>query len=518
MFLRNISSKIISSTIPTFRINSIAFLSRGYSTKKYTKEHEWIEIKDDEGSVGIIGITDYAQNSLGDVVYVALPEIGLEVKKSDVLGSVESVKAASDIYAPISGKVVESNEKLLTEPVLINNSWLCKIKLSDSSELKELLDEVIRLTKKQFLMPGFVDTHTHAPQYPNAGTGMDLPLLEWLKKYTFPLEKSYSSMDFTKKIYPIVVSHLLRNGTTTAVYYATIHLEASKYLVDVINQKGQRAFVGKINMDRNSPIDYIEENVESSIKDTEHFVEYVLNSIGTLAKKYDIPIQSHLSENTAELEFVKKLFPHIKNYTAVYDHYGLLNHQAIMAHGIHLSSEERKLLRQRKVGISHCPNSNFALRSGVCNVRQLLNDGIKVGLGTDISGGHAKSMLDAIRSASTASRVIHMASSEKEDEEYDDNDNSISAYSSLTLSELTYLATMGGAELVNLQNVIGNFIIGKEFDALWVDPEAKNSPLDIFDNIDDALERIFEKFIFLGDERNLKAVFVKGRRVSGTDI
>ncbi|CAJ0912933.1 17945_t:CDS:2 [Entrophospora sp. SA101] len=223
-------------------------------------------------------------------------------------------------------------------------------------------------------------------------------------------------------------------------------------------------------------------------------------------------------ENTAELEFVKKLFPHIKNYTAVYDHYGLLNHQAIMAHGIHLSSEERKLLRQRKVGISHCPNSNFALRSGVCNVRQLLNDGIKVGLGTDISGGHAKSMLDAIRSASTASRVIHMASSEKEDEEYDDNDNSISAYSSLTLSELTYLATMGGAELVNLQNVIGNFIIGKEFDALWVDPEAKNSPLDIFDNIDDALERIFEKFIFLGDERNLKAVFVKGRRVSGTDI
>ncbi|CAJ0832282.1 126_t:CDS:2, partial [Entrophospora sp. SA101] len=98
--------------------------------KKYTKEHEWIEIKDDEGSVGIIGITDYAQNSLGDVVYVALPEIGLEVKKSDVLGSVESVKAASDIYAPISGKVVESNEKLLTEPVLINN------------KLKELLDEV----------------------------------------------------------------------------------------------------------------------------------------------------------------------------------------------------------------------------------------------------------------------------------------------------------------------------------------------------------------------------------------
>nr|CAG8441123.1 15650_t:CDS:2 [Entrophospora candida] len=377
---------------------------------------------------------------------------------------------------------------------------------------------VIRLTKKQFLMPGFVDTHTHAPQYPNAGTGMDLPLLEWLKKYTFPLEKSYSSMDFTKKIYPIVVNHLLRNGTTTAVYYATIHLEASKYLVDVINQKGQRAFVGKINMDCNSPIDYIEENVESSIKDTEHFVEYVLNSIGTLAKKYDIPIQSHLSENTAELELVKKLFPHIKNYTAVYDHYGLLNHQAIMAHGIHLSSEERKLLRQRKVGISHCPNSNFALRSGVCNVRRLLNDGIKVGLGTDISGGHAKSMLDAIRSASTASRVIHMASSEKEGEECDDNDNSISAYSSLTLSELTYLATMGGAELVNLQNVIGNFIIGKEFDALWVDPEAKNSPLDIFDDIDDALERIFEKFLFLGDERNLKAVFVKGRRVSGTDI
>ncbi|CAG8788433.1 10682_t:CDS:2, partial [Racocetra fulgida] len=165
----------------------------------------------------------------------------------------------------------------------------------------------------------------HAPQYPNAGTGMDLPLLDWLNKYTYPLEKKFSSIEFAKKIYPIVVNQLLRCGTTTAVYYATIHLESSKYLADVVQQKGQRGFIGKVNMDRNNPHDYVE-TMESSVRDTVQFVKYIqslesslitpiitprsvlsctpdlLKSLGDISKDFQIPIQSHLSENLAEID------------------------------------------------------------------------------------------------------------------------------------------------------------------------------------------------------------------------
>ncbi|CAG8457204.1 4531_t:CDS:2 [Ambispora gerdemannii] len=413
-------------------------------------------------------------------------------------------------------------------------------------------EEKVRfLTMGQFLLPGFIDTHTHAAQYPNAGTGRDLPLLEWLKKYTFPLESSFSLLSYAQKIYPIVVDQLLLSGTTTAVYFATIHLESSKYLAQVAYERGQRAFVGKVSMDCNAPNCLIEV-VEESIKETESFVQYVLGldpnenndydgeyerrgtrlvtpvltprfavsctskmleALGKLAKKYDdIPIQSHLSENQEEVAFVKELFPHIENYTKVYDDHELLNDRSIMAHGIYLSESERALIKERNAGISHCPNSNFTILSGVCNVRQLLDDGIKVGLGTDISGGSAKSILNAVRNAGVASRVISMSSS--------NNDNEM-RQQPLSLPELLYLATMGGARLLNLENVIGNFQVGKEFDALLVDTvtPVDPAPFKVFEGIDDSdVLRMFEKFMFLGDERNLRAVYVKGRMVSGVEF
>ncbi|CAG8567485.1 11014_t:CDS:2 [Acaulospora colombiana] len=369
----------------------------------------------------------------------------------------------------------------------------------------------------------------HAPQYPNAGTGLDVPLLEWLEKYTFPLEQLFSSLAFAEKTYPIVVSNLLRHGTTTAVYYATIHLESSKCLARIVHQKGQRGFIGKVNMDRNSPETYIE-TTESSSKDTENFVKYVLDldqqsrlvtpiitprfaiscsselmhSISEIAERYNVPIQSHLSENDAEIAFVAELFSD-PNYTSVYDNHKLLNNRTIMAHGIHLSPEERNLIKTRGAGISHCPNSNFSLCSGVCNVRQLLDEGIKVGLGTDVSGGFSKTILDSIRSASVAGKVTQMTAPKDKKS------------SPITLNELFYLSTMGGASLLNLENVIGNFEVGKEFDALLIDPESHQSPINLFEGIDDDVERVFEKFLFLGDERNILKVYVRGKMVSGTE-
>ncbi|CAG8504877.1 4577_t:CDS:2 [Diversispora eburnea] len=335
------------------------------------------------------------------------------------------------------GKIAFVEENIINEQNI--NDILSKWNVNE--------EKIIRLTKRQFLIPGFVDTHIHAPQFPNAGTGLDLPLLEWLNKYTFPLEKSYSSLEFAKNVYPVVINNLLRNGTTTAVYFSTIHLESSKYLAKLIHEKGQRGFLGKVNMDRYCPNDYIETIESITPVITPRFAisctSELLFSLSKLAQEYDLPIQSHLSENKDEIKFVKSLFPNLKDYTSVYEHHNLLNQKTIMAHGIYLSSYERNLIKKLKVGISHCPNSNFSLSSGICNVRKLLNDNIKVGLGTDISGGFGKSILDSIRNASIA--------------------------------KLFYLSTMGGANLVNLENVIGdernilrvyvqgNFVSGTEF-------------------------------------------------------
>jgi glycine cleavage system H protein len=107
----------------------------------YTKQHEWVRVSDD---VGAVGITDYAQQELGDIVYVDLPRVGAKVEQGKVMGSVESVKAVSDIYCPVSGEVIEINDALATAPEKLNESphgdgWLVKIRLSVPAEIQGLL-------------------------------------------------------------------------------------------------------------------------------------------------------------------------------------------------------------------------------------------------------------------------------------------------------------------------------------------------------------------------------------------
>ncbi|MDK9850745.1 glycine cleavage system protein GcvH [Staphylococcus equorum] len=108
---------------------------------KYSKEHEWVKI---EGNTVTIGITEYAQGELGDIVFVELPEVDDEINEGETFGSVESVKTVSELYAPVTGKVVESNEKLEDSPEFVNESpydkaWMVKVELSDESQLDELL-------------------------------------------------------------------------------------------------------------------------------------------------------------------------------------------------------------------------------------------------------------------------------------------------------------------------------------------------------------------------------------------
>ncbi|CAO3611155.1 unnamed protein product [Cunninghamella blakesleeana] len=384
-----------------------------------------------------------------------------------------------------------------------------------------------RLEKSQFLTPGFVDTHAHAPQFVFSGSGMELQLLEWLDKFVFPCESAFKDENHAINTYTKVVGRFLRNGTTTCSWFATIHLEACKRLVDVIETLGQRAYVGKVNMDQNSPDFYIE-NTQDSLDRTKAFIEYtqnkpgdlitpvitprfaitcsstLMNGLSSLANQYKVPIQTHLCENPDEIEFTCSLFPESTSYTNIYDDHGLLGPDSYMAHCVHMTDEEIDLLATRKTGIAHCANSNFSLHSGLCDVRRFLAKGVKVGLGTDVAGGFAPSILDAIRSSFFASKTIKVL-------ERDHNNNKDYAY--LQPTELFYLATLGGAQVLNLQDKIGNFTKGKYFDALWIDPNASQGTVDLIGQ--ETKSQIMEKFLFTGSDRNILHVFVNGRRVSG---
>ncbi|NXN74506.1 GUAD deaminase, partial [Himantopus himantopus] len=337
--------------------------------------------------------------------------------------------------------------------------------------------DIRELSNHEFFMPGMVDTHIHAPQYSFTGTRVDLPLLQWLTTYTFPTEAKYKDSDFAEEVYTRVVRRTLKNGTTTACYFATIYTDTSLLLAEIIDKFGQRAFVGKVCMDMNDSVPHYKEITADSVQETERVqpvitprfgpscTEDLLCALGDLAQARDLHVQSHISENEEELKLVENMFPAYQNYTELYDKNKLLTSKTVMAHACYLSEEELKLFSLRGAAISHCPNSNFSLRSGVLNVQKVLKHNVKLGLGTDVAGGYSASMLDAIRKTMMASNSLRI--------------NKVNE-TGLTLEEAFQLATLGGSQALGLDDVIGNFEVGKEFDALLINTKASDSPFDLF--------------------------------------
>lgn len=360
--------------------------------------------------------------------------------------------------------------------------------------------DFVALHPTEFLLPGFIDTHTHAPQYPNIGSGQQYELLDWLSQVTFPTEAKFSEPEFANRTYKSVVRRVIDSGTTTCCYFGTLHLDATKILADVVRAEGQRAFVGKCSMDQSSPSYYTEPSVEVSVDRTKALIDHIhtlssptdvatrpyrpslvqpiitprfaiscsarlLSSLGELATSNpSLRIQTHLSENTAEVALTRKLFPDAKHYTGVYDSFGLLRKNTILAHAIHLEDAEIELIKMRGAGISHCPNSNFNLTSGIAPIGHYLDQGIKVGLGTDVSGGFSFSILNAIQNASIAAKVVTMNA-----EKYlhtGTHDTGNLANRPLSIATLLYLATLGGAKVCDLDERVGSFAPGKSFDAL----------------------------------------------------
>ncbi|OWB54647.1 zinc ion binding protein [[Candida] boidinii] len=398
--------------------------------------------------------------------------------------------------------------------------------------------EVVDISNNQnkFFFPGFIDTHIHASQFPNNGIFGNSTLLDWLETYTFPLESSFKDLKVANDIYNKAINRTLINGTTTASYYATIHASGSKLLADIALKKGQRALVGKVCMNQNSPDHYIEtfdECKESTHEVIDHLnkrdpshellmpvitprfagscTEKLMKWLGDFRAENDYHCQTHLSENKREIQWTKELFPDFNHYTDIYAKTNLLGPKTVLAHCIHLSDEERDLIRDYGSGVSHCPASNSSITSGEARIRWLLNSGINVSLGSDCSGGFDPSILSVAKHALLVSRHLVMKS-EDDDEK-------------LSVNDVLYLATMGGAKVLRLDDKIGSFAVGKKWDAQLIDLSCENSPVDTFEfqepiwgGEDLKLSKrkyqdLIDKWLFNGDDRNVRSVFVNGRRV-----
>lgn len=361
------------------------------------------------------------------------------------------------------------------------------------------------------IIPGFVDTHAHAPQFCNRGLGMDKELLPWLETYTFPEEAKFSDLDYAKTVYSAFVNELWRYGTTRSILFGTIHKESTLLLMRLLSEAGLSAFVGKVNMDRNSP-DYLIEDTDQSLHDTRVWLEEarqfgplvrpivtprfvpsctsrLMSGLGDLAVEYNVPIQSHLSENHGEIEWVHSLHPDSSSYTDVYCEHRLMGTvPTVMAHCIHLSDEEMERMHETKTMVAHCPYSNVNLSSGIAPIRKLLNHGISIALGSDISGGHDISMAKVLTEAVGLSKMKWA--------EVD------ASYASLTLPEAFYMATKGGGQFFG---DVGSFETGYEFDALVIDDH------ELFDPNERSIEERLERWLYIGDDRHIVGRYVAGK-------
>jgi guanine deaminase len=393
--------------------------------------------------------------------------------------------------------------------------------------------DYVTLTPTQFLFPGLVDTHLHAPQWPNLAIGMEGNLREWCENYTDPIEASYSDTAKAHRVYSDVVQTTLKLGSTTVAYNSTIHAEATNILADMCLKYGQRAVIGKLCILVGSTRGNWEESSEQSLADSETSIKYMrhvdpearllhpcvqprggpfcppdlMGGLGDLSHKYKeedghaLRVQAHMCETTSDRDRTLELHKKFDSYAEMYNAYGMLHSRSILAHCIHLSETDMKLLEETKAGVAHNPNSNTCLRDGECRVRELLNRGIKVGLGTDCSAGYMPSITDAMRSASNVGRYLAMKTG---DEKW-----------ILDFEECVYLATKGGAEVVGLGDKIGNFEAGKEFDALLVDVDGVISVGEWDGKGEEGGLALVKKWVFLGDDRHIRGVWVSGERVVG---
>jgi len=382
--------------------------------------------------------------------------------------------------------------------------------------LPKLRDVEIKHYADALITPGFIDTHIHYPQ-----TGMIASygeqLLDWLNTYTFPTEKQFADKAHASDVAAIFLKELLRSGTTTALVFGTVHPQSVDAFFEAAQALNLRMIAGKVLMDRNAP-DYLTDTAESGYVESKELIErwhgkgrlhYAvtprfaptsspeqLTLAGKLLGEYpDLYMHTHLSENRKEIEWVKELFPERKGYLDVYDHHKLIGPRAVFAHGVHLCDEECQRLAETGSAVAFCPTSNLFLGSGLFDLNKLEAHGVRVGLGTDVGAGTSFSQLQSLNEAY---KIMQLQGKK------------LDPFKSL------YLATLGGAEALYLDDKLGNFTPGKDADFLVLDYNATPLLSYRMQQARSLEERLFA-LCMLGDDRSVLETFAAGRSVHRRD-
>lgn len=368
------------------------------------------------------------------------------------------------------------------------------------------------------LMPGLIDTHVHLPQYQAAAIGTG-ELLDWLNTYIFPLEARFSDDDYAREHSERFFRDALSLGTTTMSVYCSSQRNAAERGFEAAFEAGIRVCMGKTMMDFGAPENILfspQQNIDDSLlvaktwhgKDsgrlqytlTPRFAgscsRELLRMTGDAARANGFRIQTHLSENPSELRYIAELFPECDSYTDVYERHGILTDKTVMAHSIYLSTQELRALRQHDCALSHCPCSNRFLQSGVMALRQHLNSGFKIGLGSDVAGGFSLSMLNEAKEAAESSKTWNILHRGEE-------------MSAVTAEEALWLATLGGAEALGLETTVGNFELGKEADFIVLSANDVLPQKSLFDAPSEMIARV----VYGASRHTVQATFVRGKRV-----
>ncbi|WP_273690681.1 amidohydrolase family protein [Ketogulonicigenium vulgare] len=386
--------------------------------------------------------------------------------------------------------------------------------------------DALVLPAGQILIPGFVDLHVHAPQYPQLGSALDLPLEDWLQHYTFPLEARYADLDFARTVYDTLIADMLALGTTSALHFATIHVPATNLLAEICLSRGQRAVIGKVAMDDPDacPDFYRDASATDAIDGTRAVIDHIhaiagkdglvapaitprfipsctdecLHGLGKLAAETGVRVQSHISESDWQHGFVRARTG--RSDAESFAHYGLLREYSVFAHGTHLSAPDMELLRDHGAGVAHCAASNAYFAGAVFPLRRALDIGLNTGLGTDISGGPNPSIFEAARMTVAASRI--RARGVDADIAADARGT---AEPAIDMATAFHLATRGGAQALGLP--VGAFEVGMKFDAMAIDTLRAEGTIRPFGATG---LRLLEKVLHTASRPNIVAVWTDG--------
>lgn len=374
-------------------------------------------------------------------------------------------------------------------------------------EIREHYDQ------QHLVMPGFVDAHTHYSQSNIVGAYGE-QLLDWLQKYTFPEEAKFANADYAVRVAEFAIDQLLSAGTTTAMAFPTVHTESVDALFSVAQKNRMRLISGKVMMDRSAP-NAVLDSPELSYTESKQLIERWHNKPGTrlqyaitprfaitsspaqlevagaLKQEFpDLHIQTHLSENTFEIQEVARLFPESAGYLDVYDRFGLLSAQTVFAHCVHLRADEVDRIAETGSSVAMCPSANLFLGSGLFDLRRATDAEISVGIGTDIGAGTSFSMLQTL---GDAYKMLQLQNQ------------------SLSAAKGFYLATLGGAKALGIDKHIGNFAIGKEADFIVLDTHATPLLESRMADVNDVLEKLFV-LMTVGDDRVIEDTYLLGQR------